>query len=232
MATVGAARPRGIERFAGLGAIAYVVLFIVGCILAFEGSPEGDDSPAEFISYFGDSGNRDKIALGWALVLLGVFFFLWFLSALRQLLRDIDGDGFLTTLATIGGALYAALTLAGISVWTAIATMSDDTFRDQVFPGIIHAGNDAGYVLHASGGIGAGSMMIAASLAVSRAGLIPRWAGIVGIVFGVIALASIMFFPMLLIALWLLVAGFLLFRATGRPATGAAAAPPPPGPAV
>jgi hypothetical protein len=162
---------------------------------------------------------------------LGVFFFIWFLSALRQLLRSIDADGFLTTLATIGGTIYAALTLAGFSVWMAIATMSDDTFRDTVYPGIVHAGADAGYVIHASGGIGAGAMIIAASLAVLRAALIPRWAGIVGVVFGVIALGSIFFFPMVLIAIWLLVAGFLLFRATGRPAPGAPPAPPPPAPA-
>ena len=231
MATVGAARPRGIERFAGLGAVLYVVFFIVGGMLAFGDTPDGDAPPAEYISYFGDSGNRDQIQFGWCLVVAGVFFFLWFLSGLRQFLRDIDGDGFLTTLATIGGAAYATLTLAGISVYTAIATMRDDTFRDLVFPPIIHAGNDAGYVLHASGGIGAGAMIIAASLAVMRAGLIPGWAGIVGVVIGVIGIASILFFPQFLIALWLVVAGILLFRAN-RPATGAAAAPPPPGPAV
>jgi hypothetical protein len=50
MATVGAARQRGIERFAGLGAVLYVVLFIVGCILAFEGTPDSDAPPAEYMS--------------------------------------------------------------------------------------------------------------------------------------------------------------------------------------
>ena len=139
--------------------------------------------------------------------MLGVFFFLWFLTALVQVLRSIDADGFLTTLATVGGAAYAALALAGISLWTAIATMSDDTFHHQIYPGIIHAGSDAGYVIHASGGVGAGTMIIAASLAASRAALIPRWAGIVGIVFGILGIVSIFFFPQALIAIWILVAG-------------------------
>jgi hypothetical protein len=211
-----ATRPRGIERWAGLGGVAYVVLFIVGEGVSFGGTPDSESRPAKYVSYFGDSGHRDKIVLGWALVVLGVFFFLWFLSALRQLLRGIDGDGFLTALATVGGAIYATLTLAGISIYAAIATMSDDTFRHQVYPGIIHAGGDTGYVVHSAGGAGAAAMMIAASVAASRAALIPRWVGAAGIVSGVLALGSIFFFPQILIAIWLLVAGVLVFRAAGR----------------
>jgi hypothetical protein len=217
-------RRRGLERWAGLGAVAYVVLFVVGAILAFGGQPDGDASPGEVTAYFGDSGHRDKISFGWVLIVLGLFFFLWFLSALRQTLRRIDGDGFLTTLATVGGVVYAALAAAGIAVNAAIKTMSDDTYRDRVFPELIHAADDAGYVLHATGGIGAGALMIAASLAASRAALIPRWAGWVGVAFGILALGSIAFFPQVLVALWLLVAGWLVFRATppteqGVPAT-------------
>ena len=226
MATVQAARARGIERWAGLGGILYVALFIGGSVLAFSGSPSADESPAKYISHYGDSGHRDKIALGWLLVLLGVFFFLWFLIALRQVLKRVDADGFLTTLATVGGAVYATLALAGFSVWAAIATMSDDTFHHQVYPGMIHAANDAGYVIHASGGIGAGAMMIAASLAASRTALIPRWAGIVGIVFGVLAVGSVFFFPQALVAIWILVAAVLVFRA--QKSTAAVPAPPRP----
>jgi uncharacterized protein DUF4386 len=218
-----AQRP-GIARWAGLGGVAYVVLFIAGSLVAFNNAPTGDDPPAKYISFYSDSGNRDQINIGWLLVVLGVFFFLWFLTALRQVLRSIDADGFLTTLASVGGAVYAALALAGMSVWAAIATMSDDTFHDQVYPELIHAANDAGYVIHASGGVGIGALMIAASIAAKRAALIPRWLGWVGVVSGVLGVFSIFFFPQFLVALWILVAGVLLFRAT--PAGGVA--PPPP----
>src|SRR4051812_1931934 len=161
MATVEAGRPRGLERWAGLGGILYVVLFIGGVVLAFSGTPDGDSPPAKVIAYYRDSGHRDRIGFGWIAVMVGVFFLLWFLSGLRQLLSRIDDDGFLTTVAIFGGAVYATLSLAGISVWMAIATMSDDTFQDRVYPGIVHAGNDAGYVIHSAGGIGAGAMIIA-----------------------------------------------------------------------
>ena len=208
-----------LERWAGLGGVAYVVLFIVGVILAVGGGqPDNDSAPDVISAYYKDSGHRDRIGVGWILVVLAIFFFLWFLSSLRQTLRRLDGDGFLATLATIGGTIYAALALAAISVDMAIRTMSDDTFQDTVDPGLIHAAGDLGYVLHSSGGVGAGSMMIAASLVARRARVVPSWAGWVGVVAGVLALGSIFFFPQFLIAVWVLVVGILLFRATPGPA--------------
>ena len=46
-----------------------------------------------------------------------------------------------------------------------------------------------------------------------QARLVPGWAGWPGVVIGILALGSIFFFPMILIALWLLLVSFLLFRA-------------------
>lgn len=226
MGTTRAAGARGIERWAGLGGIVYVVLFIAGNVLAFHSAPTGDETPSKYLSFYGDSGHRDRISIGWVLIVLGLFFFLWFLSALRQLLRRIDEDGFLTTLAMVGGAAYATLALAGTSIWASLATMSDDTFHHQVYPGIVHAASDAGYVVHASGGAGAGAMMIAASLAASRASLIPRWAGIVGVVFGILGIASVVFLPQALVAIWILVASWIIFRAARAPAIAEPGPPP------
>jgi hypothetical protein len=213
MTATPAVRRPGLGRWAALGGAAYAVLFVGGAIVSLSGQPDSDAPPAEVIQYYGDSGHRDKIAIGWALILLGVFFLLWFLSALRQFLRRIDGDGLLTTLATVGGTVYAALTLTGIGFETAIKTMSDDTFNNRVFPALIHAASDAGYVLHSTGGVGASALIIATSLAAMRAALVPAWAGGVGIAIGILALGSIFFIPQILIALWLLAASLLLFRA-------------------
>ena len=223
MTTSAPAGRSGLERWAGLGGTLYAILFVVGTVVAFSGQPDTSSRPAKIIAYYSQSGNRDQINIGWALVVLGVFFFLWFLSSLRQVLRQTDGDGFLTTLAMIGGGVYAATTLVGWSINSAIKTMSDDTFHHQVFPSLIHAADDAGYVTHAAGGVGIGSLMIATSLAAKRAGRIPGWAGWVGIVFGVLALFSIVFFPQFLVFLWLLVAGVAVFRAGAGPAAAAPA---------
>ncbi|MGH2979341.1 MAG: hypothetical protein ACRDLQ_06865 [Solirubrobacterales bacterium] len=217
MSTALPARPSGLARWAALGGIAYVVLFILGVILTDSGAPDFDAPPQEVIRYWGDSGNRDQAAFGWALILLGVFFFMWFLGALRQFIRRIDADGLLTTMVTVGGAVYAALALAATSLQAGIVTMSDDTYRDQVFPALIHAARDASWVMHSAGGAGAAALIIAASLGARRARLVPGWAGAVGVVIGVLALASITFIPQILIAIWFVVASILLFRAASGP---------------
>jgi hypothetical protein len=210
-------RRRGLAQWAGLAGIAYVVLFIIGAIFSYgAGQPDTGSAPEELISYYSDSGNRDKVALGWILVLLGLFFFLWFVAGLRQAVGQLDGNGLLAVLTTIGGAVYAALALAAVSVNTAIKTMSDDTFQDTVYPELIHAADDTAYVLHSAGGIGAGAMMIAASLAALRARVLPAWAGWLGIVLGIAALFSIFFFPQIGIAVWLVAAGAILFLSPAR----------------
>jgi hypothetical protein len=222
-ATAPDVRRGALERWSALGAVAYVILFIVGAIVSFSGTPDGDAPPAEVIRYYSDSGHRDKIGVGWILVMLGVFFFLWFLTSLRQALRRLDAEGFLTRLAWLGGAIYATLTAAGISLEMAIKTMSDDTFQDRVYPELIHAANDVGYIIHSAGGVGVGTMMIAASAVALRARAIPAWAGWVGVAAGVLALGSIAFFPQFLIARWRIAAGEPLERTA--PAYGAHMAP-------
>ena len=112
--------------------------------------------------------------------------------------------------------------MAAAAVSDGIRTMNDDTYQHRVFPELVHAANDAAYVLHSTGGAGIGAMMIAASLAVVRTRVLPVWLGWGGIAAGIVALASIVFFPWFLIALWLLAASAILFAA-GSPARGTAA---------
>jgi hypothetical protein len=214
---------RGLERWAALGGVLYVVLFVIGTILQFSGAPNGDAAPSKVVAWYSDSGHRTQLNIGWVLVGLGLFFFLWFLVALRQALIRLVGEGFLPTLATVGGAVYATLALAAVAVSDGIRTMSDDTYHHQVSPPLVHAASDVAYVLHSSGGAGIGAMMIAASLAVVRTRVLPVAIGWIGVVAGIIALASILFFPWFVIALWLLAASIILFLANSPRRVGSSA---------
>lgn len=207
----------GLQRWAALAGVAYVVLFVIGVILTFGNSPDSGSAPAKIIAYYSDSGHRDRMNIGWALGALGVFFFLWFLSALRQGVRRLEADdGFLTGLTTIGGVVYATLSLAALAVDAGIRTMSDDTYHHTVYPGLIHAADDVSWVLHASGGAGVGAMIIAASLAALRAHAVPTWAGWLGIVAGILGLLLIVFFPWFVVAVWILVVSIGMFLRAGR----------------
>jgi hypothetical protein len=220
-ATVPTTRAPGVLRWAGLGGLAYVVLFIIGLILIASGLPSGDAPPGKVIAYFQDSGHRDRISLGWILMVVGVFFLFWFVAALREVVRRVAGDGVLTTVATIGGAVYGALTLVAFSLDEAIYTMSDDTYRHEVYPGLIHAANDGGYVLHSAGGAAIGAAIVATSLAVLGARVVPPWLGWLSLVAGIVSVFSIFFFPWFVIALWLVVASVLVTRALSRGAPAA-----------
>ena len=202
---------RGLTEWAALGGVAYVVLLIIGVFFMFNGEPDTSSPPAKIITYFSDSGHRDRITLGWLLSCLGLFFFLWFVASLRQTVSRFDHGGLLTTLTTLGGGIYAALALVAISLEGAVMTMSDDTYENKVYPELIHAVGDGGYIIHAAGGVGMGVMILAASIAFIRSGVVPKWAGWLGVVVGVAALVSFMFIPMIVWLAWILIVALVLF---------------------
>ncbi len=214
---IGSVRRMPLIRWAALGGIAYVALFVVGFAGANAGNPDTSDAPGKLIAYWRVGSHRDRAGLGWFLFILGVFFFIWFLAALRQAVRRLTGDALLTAVVTIGGTVYAAASLAGLTIDTAIKTMSDDTYRHAVYPGLIHAGDDIAYGLHSAGGVGAAAMMIAASLSALASPSVPRWLAWLGVVGGISAIVSFLFVPWFVIAVWLVVASVLVFRAHVAP---------------
>jgi hypothetical protein len=217
-ATVVTGRMRGVAPWAALAGVLYVVLFVIGVILEAAGAPNGDDAPAKVIAWYSDSGHRDRIAIGWIVAGLGIFFFIWFLAALRRAVDAVDGEGILATVTSLGGAIYAALAFAALGLDMAIRTMSDDTYRHEVFPELIHAAGDASYVIYATGAAGLGAMIIAASVAFMWAGAWPRWAGWLGVFAGLCAIAAIVFLTQFVFLLWILIVSLVLFRRASRTA--------------
>ena len=209
----------GIQRWAALGGVAYVVLFVVGMVRRTP-APDTSSAPAKVIASTPTPGTatgslrlahrrprRVPVPLVPERPAAGG-------SAARSRRRFPDGP------ATIGGVVYATLTLAALAVETGIRTMSDDTYHHTVYPGLIHAADDVSWVLHASGGAGLAAMIVAASLAALRVRAVPTWAGWLGIVVGILSLGLIAFFPWFLAAIWILVVSIGMFVRAGRgPAT-------------
>ena len=217
-AAVPVGRPRSVARWAALGGLVYAVLFVIGTIVFFSGAPSGDSAPAKVIQWYSDSGHRDRIHFGWILIGLSIIFLLWFIGALRRAVSAVDGEGILTGVVSLGGGVYAALALASVALSDGIRTMSDDTYQHRVFPELIHAADDATWVMHATGAAALGVMIIATSLAFMWGAIWPTWAGWLGVVVGILALASIAFFPQFLFLLWILVVSIVIFLQS-RPAS-------------
>jgi hypothetical protein len=199
------------------------VLVVVGSALLFDGP--SDSSPAKMASWYQSSSNRAHVNIGWILTGLGLFALIWFVAALRERVRESEqGDTFLSTVVLVGGTVYVAVAMAGIAVADGIKTMSDDTYKHQVYSGVIHAASDASYLLVVTGGAAMAALIFATSIAVRRYAILPRWVSWFGFVAGVAAIASIIFFTMLFWLLWVAVASVMLFLAS-RPEAAAGREP-------
>lgn len=217
-AAVGVGRPRSVAGWTILGGVLYVILFVIGTIVLFNGPPDTGSAPAKIIAWYSDSGHRDRVNVGWILITLSVFFLLWFVAALRRAVSMVDTEGILTGVVSIGGGVYAALALASVALNAGLRTMSDDTYQHRVYPELIHAADDVGWVMHATGAVALGAMIIAASLAFMWGAVWPTWAGWLGVLVGILTLASIAFFPQILFLLWILVVSIVLFLRPNSPA--------------
>jgi hypothetical protein len=216
-AAVPAVRARtGLARWSFLAGALYVVLFVIGTILIYGDQPDISGPPAKIAAYYSDSGHRDRIMIGWVLIGLAVFFLLWFIAALRRAVAAVDTERILTSIVAFGGSIYAALAFAAASIEVGLKTMSDDTYQHRVFPELIHAADDVSWVMHATGAVGLGAMIIAASLAFMWGRAWPTWAGWIGIVVGILSLASIVFFPQFLFLAWILVVSIAMFTRESR----------------
>jgi hypothetical protein len=214
---------RGLRLWSSLSGLFFVVLVVVGSALLFDGP--SDSSPAKMTAWYGSDNNRWHVNIGWILTGLGLFALIWFVAALRERVRESEQaaptDGtFLSTIVLVGGTVYVAVAMAGIAIADGIKTMSDDTYQHRVYSGVIHAANDASYILVVTAGAAMAALIFATSVAIRRYGILPRWVSWFGFVAGVCAIASVIFFTMLLWLLWIAVASVLLFLAS-RPAAAA-----------
>jgi hypothetical protein len=214
---------RGLRLWASLSGLVFVVLAVFGALLLFDGP--NDASPAKMAAWYGSSSNRAHLNIGWILAGLSLFSLIWFVAALRERVRESEQASpehgtFLSTIVLAGGTIYIAVAMAGVALTDGIKTMSDDTYHHQVYSGVIHAANDATYLMVTTGGAAMAALIFATSVAVRRYGILPRWISWFGFVAGVAAIFSIIFFTMIVWLLWVAVASVSLFLST-RPAAAA-----------
>jgi hypothetical protein len=198
-------------RWGAIAGIAYLVLYVA----AFAMGIEVGHTDEEIREHYADSGARAKEVVAFFLIAGAALAFVLFASGLRALIARVEeAPRTLTALAWAGGIGYAILALAGNAVSRAPAFTAMDT--DVAFDvGSRRALEDAGLLLFASGAIMAGLLVVGASLAGLRFGLLPRWLAWTG--FPAVALLplAVGFVGFLVLWLWvLLVSITLLARRT------------------
>ena len=200
-----------------LGAIG-AILLPLAILFSFFTADDSGDTAAELIAYAKDNTTDawvlQIIALA-APLLIGAF-----VASLRVRLRAANGA--YQALTVIGGTLFVAFLGVGLTLWAA-PLLSPDELTNAGADAYL-AFDDVGWVLLGLSGVSIGAMIIAVSLAALELGLLPKWAGWVSVLLGVVSFATITAVGIFAWSAWLIAAGVFLLLGHGR-AVPAAEAP-------
>jgi hypothetical protein len=175
---------RGIARFAPLTGALAVALGVLALILnsTWSDSPEDDASGAEIAAWMTDES--------WAIFFsswvwwLAIASFVWFLGSLRAVLRRGErGEARVTSIAFGAGVMFAVF---GVSfVAPLVAGASADEFSDRtVTPETADVLWVAGHGFVGAAELFGGILALATALVVLRTGVLPKWYGWLGGLYG------------------------------------------------
>ncbi len=169
-------------RYAAIGGVAFVVLNIVGAILA--GSPPAANASATKIAdYFADKGDGLKAAL-WLGGLGSVGLVWWFGSLWRRMSQAEGGAHRLSVVSLVGLVLGGALFMSSAAVNAATALRTAEIGNGaQVFYTL-------SVVLLSAAGFGVGIHLLATSVLGLRDKMLPAWLAWLGVVAGVAFLVA------------------------------------------
>ncbi len=215
---------RGLERFAPLTGLLFVVLVIVAVIVGGE-SPGANDRIGKVLEYWQDNDGRAiaaSIIAAYSAVAL-----LWFAGVWRATLAA--GEGVPARLANTAFAGLILMTV-GWSMLIAFNFMAAETVGD-VAPQVTQTFSALQSDFYFPLAIGLSVFLLASALAIVRGAMAPTWPGWVALVLGVLSVTPAGFFALLAGLLWIAAISVVLFVRGGRLATaGAGAAEPIPPP--
>lgn len=169
-------------RWAGFSVLAAFTLFCAGNALwAFE-QPAPGASGSELVDFYGSLSTR--IVIGGLLSLFSIALFVFFASALRAVIIDVEGDELLANAAFGGTILGLAAGIGAETINIAAALRAGDA---ELTEPLALALFDISYVLGSYAcAPGFGVLTLAISACALRTGrLLPRWLAYVGVLIGV-----------------------------------------------
>lgn len=208
-------RGRGLERYAPLAGVAFVVLVILAAIIGGS-TPDNNDSLAKTANFWKDHRNAQlwsSVIAAWALL-----FFVWFAGTLRSALRAAEGGASRLSAVNFGGALIGA---TGLLMLIAFSFATADSVKDvspQVTKTLTVLSNDA--FMPAAAGFGL--FFISAGVLAVRTRVLPAWLGWVTLLIGIACVTPAGFFALLIGLIWIVAVSVVLFR---RGPVGAETAP-------
>jgi hypothetical protein len=211
---------RGLERFAPLTGLLFVLLVIVAVIVGGE-TPGADDRIVKVIDYW--KNNDDQAIAASIIAAFSAVALLWFAGVWRAVLAAAEGPPARLANTAFAGAVMGAV---GWSMLIAFNFMAAETVGDvepQVTQTFSALQSDFFFPL----AIGFAVFLLASGLAMLRTGLFPAWMGWAAIALGVLSVTPAGFFAILLMLAGIIAVSLMLFM-RGTPATPAAQSLGPP----
>jgi hypothetical protein len=198
---------RGLERFAPLTGLAFVILVIVAVIVGGE-TPDADDSLAKVVNYWND--NKDQAIVSAIIAGISAAFLLWFAGVLRAVLAAAEGPPARLANTAFGGAVVATVGWLLLIGFTFVAADTAGDVAPQVTQTMSVLQADFFFPI----AVGFAVLLLASGLAIVRAGVLPSWLGWSALVLGVACLTPGGFFAIVLMLVWIAVVSVMLFMAT------------------
>ena len=204
------------HRLGPLGAILFALLITAATFVIDD---YGGTDPEGVAEYVADSearlGTVFLLTAGAALALLLFTSDLGSRLRRRPLSRSVDiadadgGSDTTAALAKSAGAVSSALLLVAAAFFFAPASASSEE-QFEVSGELGNLFSNAGYACLVGAFMALGLFTVTLCLAGRRRGLLPAWLVWSGLVLGAIQVVAFMFFPMIALLLWTLVAGITL----------------------
>lgn len=214
-------------RWAPLTGIVYVVLLVVGGLIA--GQEDFLATPEEIVAFFTD--DPGTLLWGTYLSMLGIPFFLWFVGSLRSHLRESEGSpGRLSATAFGGGVVAAGALLISLTAQITGAGRADEEGRIGLEMATTLY-DLSGFLFGVATALGMAVLLGGTAIVALRHGALPAWLAWVTVVLAIGLVVPVIAWAFNIVALaWVIVVSLWLFtRQSGRvePRAGTHAIPPP-----
>ncbi len=190
------------DRLAALTGVGFIVLLIVGGIVAGQ-PPDAGDSVQDIANYYRD--NKDSIEIGSFIGVAAVLLLIWFGAYLRHVLSTAGSGPVLSALPLVGTAIVAVGFAIDATISISIAEAVDDIEPASVQT--LQALWDNDFVPLA---LGALLFLISSGLSIVLYGGLPKWLGWVALALAVIGFTPAGFAAFIGAGIWILVVSVLL----------------------
>jgi hypothetical protein len=203
-------------RWAGLAAIGFAVLLFVGFVIGM--TPNYNKSDQEWVAWFHDSGHRGaQIAGMFLMAAAALLLVVFFVTVLRRAVAA-GGSATASALASVAGTMLA--TTIGVAAVIRSGVSAAVQFAPNHFPvpgaDVLRTLDNLAFgLLAVAGGFAAALFVASFSHALRGTAILPGWLVTAGYIIGALLLFSFLFFPLLLLPLWALIAGVIVAAKAG-----------------